>query len=79
MLFTLLGALSLLPLTLCTQPGHEPIFLSNQISTESKPAVTFGSHYAVLNLDLIDGIVANVNTTEEGKTWIKNTAEWIDA
>lgn len=33
----------------------------------------------MLNLDLIDGLVANLNTTRSGQLWIDNVANWIDA
>ncbi|KAK1148071.1 hypothetical protein N8T08_010706 [Aspergillus melleus] len=81
MLFRLLmlcRALLLLPLVLAAQPGTKPVYLSNQaLAVENSPP-DFGNHFAVLNLDLIDAIVANVNTTDEGKKWINNTAKWID-
>ncbi|KAH8432898.1 uncharacterized protein LDX57_010529 [Aspergillus melleus] len=78
-LFVFFQALSLLPLVLATQPGTKPVYLSNQaLAIENSPP-DFGNHFAVLNLDLIDAIVANVNTTDEGKKWINNTARWIDA
>ncbi|PLB53941.1 Isochorismatase hydrolase [Aspergillus steynii IBT 23096] len=75
----MLGAVSLLPLAQCTHQGTKPIYLSNQVPIAPKSVPNFGSNYAVLNLDLIDAIVANVNTTDEGKKWIENTATWIDA
>ncbi|KAI1267973.1 cysteine hydrolase family protein [Xylariaceae sp. FL1019] len=42
-------------------------------------AFDFGSNYAVINFDLINGIVAGVENTAEGQTWINSTARWIDA
>lgn len=39
---------------------------------------SFGRHYAVLNLDMINGLVASVNSTAEGKAWIASTANWIN-
>jgi nicotinamidase-related amidase len=41
--------------------------------------VSFGKNYAVLNLDLINAIVTPIAATPEGRTFIKNTAKWIDA
>lgn len=40
---------------------------------------SFGSHYAVLNLDLISGLVGAVENTTEGDAWISSVAGWIDA
>lgn len=39
----------------------------------------FGKHYAVLNLDLIDGIVSSIATTSAGQAFINSTSKWIDA
>lgn len=41
--------------------------------------LSFGSNYAVLNLDLINALVGSVNNTSQGQVWIKNTAKWIKA
>jgi nicotinamidase-related amidase len=41
--------------------------------------VSFGKHFAVLNLDLINAIVTPISATKEGRDFIKNTAKWIDA
>ncbi|KAJ5226126.1 cysteine hydrolase family protein [Penicillium chermesinum] len=48
-------------------------------STVTNSSLSFGSHYAVLNLDLINASVGSVNGTAQGQAWIKNTAKWIDA
>jgi len=45
----------------------------------SEESVSFGKHYAVLNLDLINAIVDPVASTKSGKKWVDNTATWIDA
>jgi len=42
-------------------------------------AFSFGSHYAVLNLDMITGIVGYVENTAAGKAWINSCALWINA
>ncbi|KAJ5287345.1 Isochorismatase hydrolase [Penicillium angulare] len=48
-------------------------------STVTDSSFSFGSHYAVLNLDLISGLVGTINTTSQGQAFIKNTAKWINA
>jgi len=48
-------------------------------STVSNASLSFGTHYAVLNLDLTNGLVGSINTTAAGKAFINNTATWIDA
>jgi hypothetical protein len=45
----------------------------------SNASLSFGTHYAVLNLDLINGLVGIINTTAAGKAFINNTATWIGA
>ncbi|KAJ5913988.1 cysteine hydrolase family protein [Penicillium tannophilum] len=39
----------------------------------------FGSHYAVLYLDLINAVMGGINTTSQGQAFIMNIAKWIDA
>ncbi|KAJ5759429.1 cysteine hydrolase family protein [Penicillium odoratum] len=48
-------------------------------STVTNSSLSFGSHYAVLNLDLVNAVMEIINTTSQGKAFIKNTAKWIDA
>lgn len=64
---------------LSTTTTSRPGYSRNITSTVTDPSFSFGKHYAVLNLDLIDGLVANVNTTRSGQLWIDNVANWIDA
>ena len=45
----------------------------------AEEAISFGKHYAVLNLDLINAIVTPIAATKEGRNFINNTAKWIDA
>ncbi|RAH72561.1 cysteine hydrolase family protein [Aspergillus aculeatinus CBS 121060] len=61
--------------TATTSPGYS----WDIPSTVSGDSLSFGEHYAVLNLDLIDIVVSYVNTTTAGASWINNTARWIDA
>ena len=42
-------------------------------------SLSFGQHYAVLNLDLINGLVAPLANTTAGDAFITNVANWIDA
>jgi nicotinamidase-related amidase len=56
-----------------------PGYFTNFSSIPNNDTFSFGQHYAVLNLDLINGLVASVASTSEGKTWINNTATWINA
>lgn len=51
---------------------------SNIPSAVTNSSFSFGQHYAVLNLDMINGLVSNVNNTEAGNKWISNTANWIN-
>ena len=45
----------------------------------SNNTFSFGRHYAVLNLDLIVGLVAPLANTTEGEAFIKSTTKWQDA
>lgn len=47
-------------------------------STVTNTSLSFGQHYAVLNLDLITGLVAGINATTAGQLFINNTANWIN-
>jgi nicotinamidase-related amidase len=58
-----------------TKPGYA----HNVPSTVTNASLSFGQHYAVLNLDLIEALVSSVNMTTDGKSFINNTATWIDA
>ncbi|OJJ76600.1 hypothetical protein ASPBRDRAFT_39094 [Aspergillus brasiliensis CBS 101740] len=61
-----------------TTTNVKPGYSRNITSTVTDPSFSFGQHYAVLNLDLINGMVANVNTTKSGQLWIDNVANWIN-
>ena len=54
-------------------------YASNVPSTVTNASFSFGQHYAVLNLDLIEGLVSGINTTTAGQAFINNTKMWIDA
>lgn len=60
-------------------PGYDGYPTSIPSTVASNTSLSFGKHYAVLNLDLINGIVGSVLNTTEGNAWIANTASWIDA
>lgn len=47
-------------------------------AADHQSSLSFGCHYAVLNLDLINGLVGGVEGTPAGEKWIRNTADWID-
>ncbi|KAL4902343.1 hypothetical protein BDW74DRAFT_180846 [Aspergillus multicolor] len=60
-----------------------PLALFSALSAASAlvpdTALTFGQNYAVLNLDLINGVVSPLAEITEGQAWINNTSTWIDA
>ncbi|KAF4554983.1 Hypothetical protein D9617_3g020520 [Elsinoe fawcettii] len=70
---------SLAGLAAAQAPGYNgfPTFIPSTVSANE--TLSFGSNYAVLNLDLINGIVGSVTNTSQGDAWIANTARWIDA
>ena len=62
-----------------TSKSNEPGYSLDTPSTVKNSSFTFGQNYAVLNLDLIDGLVSSFNDTDAGEKWIDNVASWIDA
>ena len=54
-------------------------YSTNTPSTVTNCSLSFGAHYAVLNLDLLDVVVGSINTTSQGQCFINNTAKWITA
>lgn len=58
-----------------TTPGY----FTNFSTLAGNNTFSFGNHYAVLNLDLINGIVGSVNNTAAGAAFINSTATWIAA
>lgn len=56
-----------------------PGYLTNFSSIPNNTTFSFGQHYAVLNLDMINGLVSSISSTSQGIAWINNTATWIDA
>ena len=65
--------------SISTSKSGEPDYSLDTPSTVKNSSFTFGKHYAVLNLDLIDGLVSSFNDTDAGEKWIDNVASWIDA
>lgn len=65
--------------SISTSKSKEPGYSLDTPSTVENSSFTFGKHYAVLNLDLIDGLVSSFNDTDAGEKWIDNVASWIDA
>ena len=74
-LSTLLPSVLALAATSQAQAGYGNI--SSTIS--SNTTINFGRNYAVLNLDLITGLVAPVNGSTAGNTFISSVAKWINA
>ncbi|KAK3707497.1 hypothetical protein LTR37_012139 [Vermiconidia calcicola] len=62
-----------------TRPGYNCHPTCIQPTIPRNRQFNFGRHYAVLNLDLINGIVGGVEETAAGQAFISNTANWIDA
>ncbi|PSK35894.1 hypothetical protein B9Z65_5709 [Elsinoe australis] len=76
---TFCGATLFAALSAAQAPGYNgfPTFVPSTVP--SNETLSFGSNYAVLNLDLINGIVGSVVNTSQGDAFISNTARWIDA
>lgn len=61
------------------QSTAAPGYFTDTTTLPNNNTFSFGQHYAVLNLDLINGFVSGVNTTAEGQAFISSTAKWISA
>lgn len=61
------------------QNASTPGYVTNFSTLPGNTTFSFGEHYAVLNLDLINGIVGGVNETCQGQKFIKSVATWISA
>lgn len=59
-------------------PGYDGYPDSIASTVAANETLSFGKNYAVLNLDLINGLVAPLASDPAGQAFIKNTADWID-
>ncbi|KAF2094864.1 Isochorismatase hydrolase [Rhizodiscina lignyota] len=50
-----------------------------QNATNLSSSLNFGTHYAVLNLDLITALVSPLSATPAGSEFISSVSRWIDA
>ncbi|KXS98778.1 hypothetical protein AC578_9061 [Pseudocercospora eumusae] len=62
-------------------PGYTcyPHCFASTIPSNESATLSFGKHYAVLNLDLIPGILSSFLDTPAGRMFVNSTATWIDA
>lgn len=77
--FQLSVAATFASLSAAQAPGYDgfPTYIPSTIPCNE--TLSFGSNYAVLNLDLINALVGSVANTTEGEAFINSTATWIDA
>jgi hypothetical protein len=61
------------------QTTTTPGYFTDFSTIPSNSTFSFGTHYAVLNLDLINALVGSINTTTEGMQFINSTCTWINA
>lgn len=62
-----------------SSPGYDGYPTSISSTAPANETLSFGRHYAVLNLDLINALVSPLANTSAGSAFISNTARWIDA
>lgn len=41
--------------------------------------ISFGSHYAILNVDMINAVAGGIVGTPPGRKWIQNNQDWMNA
>lgn len=75
----LAGTSAVLAQNASTSPGYTgyPDPIASTVS--SNASLSFGQHYAVLNLDLINGLVAPLASSPAGAAFINSTTAWINA
>lgn len=79
MRFPLLLSALIAPALAATGYNCYPTCIPSTLNASQAASLSFGQHYAVLNLDLINVLVGNVAGTPPGDAFINNTARWIDA
>lgn len=62
-----------------SQSTSTPGYFTDFSTLPGNNTFSFGRHYAVLNLDLIVGLVSGIADTPSGQTFINCTAKWISA
>ena len=62
-----------------SSPGYNGFPDPIASTVASNESLSFGQHYAVLNLDLINGLVSPLASSPAGSAFIANTATWINA
>lgn len=62
-----------------SSPGYNCMPTCVTSTVPSNETLSFGRHYAVLNLDYISAIAGGVANTTAGDRFLSNTAHWIDA
>ena len=60
-------------------PGYTCMPTCIDSTVPSNETLSFGKHYAVLNLDYIEALASGVANTSASAAWLNNTATWIDA
>lgn len=62
-------------------PGYtcQPHCIASTVPSNESSTLSFGKHYAVLNLDMIPGIMQPIINTTAGQAFINSTATWQNA
>lgn len=60
-------------------PGYNCMPTCIQSTVPENETLSFGKHYAVLNLDYINAIAGSLANTTAGEAFLTNTVAWIDA
>ena len=78
-LLSLLLSVSLTNAQSSGSPGYDCHPTCIPSTVPANETISFGRHYAVLNLDLINALVSPLANLSSGSAFIANTARWIDA
>lgn len=59
--------------------SSDPGYFTNFSTMPKNNSISFGRHYAVLNLDIINDVTKSISTTPSGSTWLSCLQTWVDA
>lgn len=59
--------------------SSEPGYFTDFSTMPNNQSISFGNHYAVLNLDIINDVTQPISNSSAGKTWLNSLQTWFDA
>lgn len=78
MRFTTIATLLVPVADIAIAQSSTPGYISVPSTIAGNTTFSFGPHVAVLNLDMINGLVSPLANTTAGTAWVKSLSDWID-